>query len=239
MAKPLSKVLHLVNRFIKGVVGLLLIPPAVGLALGIHQQLEEVSVGSRSFAQWMMVGAISYVGIHLFVYKPRALWRVQHRLLSRVALWLFGGQVTTANTKSEPPTGKKSSKASGEGPGGSALLVLSPYLVPLYPVLVCVIAWVLSRWAGWEFVMPVASFLIGASLLLHWVMAADELQQDRNRFPIESYLMALAIIAFSSLLIVGVCVPMVAEPFSLPGVFAEMLDEAKEIYTTVIHRLFF
>lgn len=242
MAKVISTTLHRLGRLVKALIGLLLIPPAIGVALGIRQQLDTWLVGSKSFTEWIVLGAASYLGVHLFIYKPKLLFRVQHRLLSRLSVWLFGGQVATTAPKGEKSKsekkGKDKSKGEGEGSQGSTLLVLSPYLVPLYTLLVCLASWLLKRWLSPALVDSSAGFLIGASLTLHWVMAADDLQQDRSRFPLDAYLLALTIIALVSVLVVSVCLPMAVPDFSLPSVFADALARARTIYANVLHILF-
>ena len=242
MATPLSNALHWLGRFVKILIGVSLIPLALGIALGIRQQLERWLIGPKSFAEWVALGALSYLGLHLFVYKPQLLFRVQHRLLSRLSVWLFGGQVATTTPKGEPSKndkkGKGKSKGAGEGSQGSTLLVLSPYLIPLYTLFACLASWVLKRWLTPALVDPATGFLVGATLMLHWVMAADDLQQDRNRFPPDAYLLALSLIAVVTLVVVSLCLPMAVPDFSLPSVFAEALARARAIYTSVLHTLF-
>jgi hypothetical protein len=85
----------------------------------------------------------------------------------------------------------------------------------------------------------IAGLLIGASLSFHWVMTADDLQQHREQFPIDAYLLALGVIGLVSLLIVTLCMPLAVPGFSLPGVLAETLTTAGTLYTSVLHTLFF
>lgn len=237
----ISTLLHWLGRLVKALIGLLLIPPVIGLVLGIRQQLDAWLVGQRSFTEWIMVGSVSYLGVHLLVYKPRALFRIQHGLLSRLSVWLFGGQVAMVAPKGEKPKSEKKAEKDKNQSGssqGSTLLVLSPYLVPLYTLLVCLASWLLKRWLSPALVDPSAGFLIGASLTLHWVMAADDLQQNRGRFPPDAYLLALALIGLVSLLVVSLCLPMAVPGFSLPSVFAEALLHARAIYAAVFGALF-
>lgn len=243
MGELTSTVARWLGRLVKLVIGLCLLPPLVGLALGIWQQLDGAMAGSKSFAEWAMIGSTSYVGVHLFLIQPKALFRAQHRLLSKLSVWLFGGQVTT-----EPPKGEKREKRaekpekgakSSDGPQGSTLLVLSPYLVPLYAILVCVAAWALGRWADVPMLDPIAGVLIGATVSLHWVMAADDLQQNRSRFPFDAYVLALALIGLVSSVVVALCLPLAVVPFSIPAVFAEALRHSHAVYSTVFQALFY
>lgn len=244
MGELTSTVARWLGRLVKLVIGLCLIPPFVGLAAGIWQQLDGAMAGSKSFAEWAMIGGVTYVGAHLFVLQPKALFNAQHRLLSKLSVWLFGGQVTTEPSKGEKRSEKKTDKPekggkSSEGPQSSTLLVLSPYLVPLYAILVCVGTWALGRWADVPMLDQCAGALIGAAVSLHWVMAAADLQHNRSRFPFDAYLLALALIGLVSSTVVALCLPLVVVPFSIPAVFAEALRRSHAIYTAIFQALFF
>jgi len=234
MGKPLSILTRWLGRLVKALIGAALVPPVIGLARGISHQLEPLPAGGRSFAEWGLIGTAGYLGLHLLFYKPATLFQAQHQLLSRLSAWLFGGQVATVAPKGE----RKSSKVKSPSEGGSTLLVLSAYLVPLYSVLVCLASWVLHRWWGLGWLDAGTGVLIGASLTMHWVMTADDLQQRRERFPFDVYLPALGLIGLISLLIVGGCLPLAAPGFSVPGMLAEALAQAGAIYAAVFRALF-
>jgi len=238
MAKIVSRVSHSISRVIKGLVGIVLIPPAIGLALGIARQLSVVPAGRYSYSTWWHWGIVGYVGMHVLFYKPRALFRVHHAMLARVARWLFGGQVST--TEGGESKGKKSaSKGKGQSGGeGSTLVVISPYLVPLYVVLISVLAWAASHWIASAWVTGVMVCLMGASVSFHLAMTAEDFQEDRERFPIELYVMAMAISSIVSFIVVSVCLPLVLPDFSMPGVFLDAASSAQTIYATVVQTLF-
>lgn len=239
----MSALARWIGRLVKLLIGVALFPPFLGALAGIWRQLDEAAAGSRPFAEWLLIGVVSYVGVHLFAFQPKGVFRAQHRLLSKLSVWLFGGQVTTEPPKGEKRSEKKADrdqkgKGSSETFQGSTLLVLSPYLVPLYTMLVCVAAWVSRRWFSPSALDPVSGVLVGATLSLHWIMAADDLQQNRGRFPVDAYLLALALIGLVSSVVVTLCLPLAVPSFSVPAVFADALHQAQSIYTLVFQRLF-
>lgn len=248
MAKPISKLANFLSRLVNVTVGILLIPPVIGLLAGLRSQLAAVPVGDKSFFDWTVIGVAGYVTLHLLFYRPVALFRVQHGLLSRLAQWLFGGHVSTTGGKgargaerSEKPRGKGKDDEGGAPASGSTLLVVSPYVFPLYPVLACALAWALKHWLDPSVVDAPAAVVIGATLALHWVMTADDLQGGRaakSRVPLDTHLIALGMIGVISLLIVGAALPMAAPDVSWPAMLSEALARAGAIYSTVIQRLF-
>src|SRR3989338_4662358 len=93
---------------------------------------------------------ISYVGMHVLLYRPAPLFRISHRLFSTLAVWLFGGHVTSVEA-SRSGKGKGSKEGKGEGRGqaaaeGSTLVAFSPYVIPLYTLLTCAAGWGLKPW---------------------------------------------------------------------------------------------
>ena len=243
MAKSISKLLEWVGRLIKGLIGLLLIVPLITMGIAVLDQLSAIPVGSRSLAGWAVIGSWSYLGVHLLFYKPTTLFRTHHRMLSKLAIGLFGGQVSTATPAGggEKPKarGKARAERGGESSQGSTLLVLSPYLIPLYTLLVCVGSWISRRWWESTSVELVTGLLLGASLTMHWVMTADDLQQDRDRFPLDAYLPALAIIGLISLFVVCLCLPLAVPGFSPPSVLTDTFVHSKAVYLAAVRTLFF
>lgn len=238
MAKPFSSLSRFLSRLIKTLVGVALIPPAIGLATGISQQLALVPSGSYAYSTWWRWGLLGYAGLHVLFYKPRALFRVHHTLLATIARWLFGGQVKTTGDGSSKGS-RSSSKNKERAPAeGSTLVILSPYVVPLYVVLLSLAAWCLEQWVRSEWLTGFMVGLIGASVAFHVAMTAEDFQQDRAQFPIELYVMALAISSIVSFIIVSVCLPLVLPDFSMPGVFLDAATRTQTIYANVVRTLF-
>jgi len=241
MAKPTSTRSPLLGRFVKGLVGLLLIPPVIGVALGIDQELASLTVWTYPAAHWMRWGAVGYVGVHVLFEKPAALFRFSHALLARVAVWLFGGQVATVgseSSKGETAPSKTKGKSPRASAQGSTLVVLSPYLVPFYAILLSGVAWLVGSWVSVEWLRGLLVLAIGASLAFHIAMTAEDLQEDRARFPVERHLVALALSSLVSLLLAGACLPLAVPGFSLLHALAQAATTAQGIYTAVANTLF-
>ncbi len=251
MAKKSSTVRVALARFVKGSVGALLIPPVVGLSTGLYEQLQAVPAGGRRAAYWFAWGLGGYIVTHLLLYRPKALFGLNHALLARLATWLFGGQVSTVGAEGEGGAaaskpakgrGKKSKgKDSDDGPApeqASTLVVISPYLVPLYLVLLCILASLATRFRhDWPLEAAIAVFL-GVSLGFHIAMTGEDLQQHGDQFPIETRLMALAISILASVSVAAACLPWAFPDFSVGAVFGHAASQTHDIYASVFHALF-
>ena len=253
MAKLTSKVSEVSGRIIKGIVGIVLIPAVIGLAVAFVRGLEAVKDGAHTAAYWFTWGLGSYVGLHLLLYRPKVLFGLNHALLARLGTWLFGGQVSTVGaeesgaTKSSKPKkrGKKRSKDGDEDGGGgdapeaaSTLVVISPYLVPLYVILVCLFAWTAHRKDYTWLFHALVGTSIGAALAFHISMTGEDLQEHAEQFPIETRLMALAVSILASLAVATLCLPLAYAGFSAPSVWTDAAATTRAIYTNIFQTLF-
>lgn len=239
MGKATSKLRDGLGLFVKALVGLALIPPLIGLVAGTLHQLDAVIAGSRSAGSWAGIGAVAAVGMYLFLYQPAALFQAQHRMLSGLSTWLFGGQIATGEAKAESKSAKSRTKAGTAAMGsGSTLVVLSPYLVPLYTLLGALAAWAARGWWSADVVNAVSAVWLGATLMFHWIMAARELQEHRERVPFASYVLAVVLIGLGSLILVVAVLPAAVPGVSVSGIFAEAAGLTRDTYVTVFRTLF-
>ena len=240
-----SKLAALLGRALKVVMVVVVVPLAVGLLAGVLRQLEELRAAGASVREWIVWGFLTYVGLHVILYRPVALFRINHRLFSALAVWLFGGHVTSveqagsARNESRPNKGKRSRGESKESEArGSTLVAFSPYVIPLWTVLACAAAWALSHWWDWALIGAPVSFLIGMTTAFHWVMTADDLQPQRERWHVETYLLAVGLVFVLTLLISAAALSVAVPGFSFVEALGDGLSRAQTIYTTLIRRLF-
>jgi hypothetical protein len=242
MAKTTSNITAGLARFVKVAMVAVLTPLTVGLLQGILGQLEVLSASGATFREWVEGGVATYVGLHMLLYRPVSMFRVSHRIFSVLASWLFGGQVASVDaTAGSAGGGKgKGKRAKREGATqGSTLVAFSPYVIPLYTILVAAAGLLLRQWLDRSLVDGPLSFLIGVTIAFHWLMTADELQQQRGRWHVETYLLALGLVFVVTLLLGGACLPWAVPEFSFAPALADGLSRTHAIYTTLIQRLFF
>jgi hypothetical protein len=159
-------------------------------------------------------------------------------MFSILAAWLFGGQVTSV----QDAGGGKGKSAKGDSgqriAASSPLVAFSPYVVPLPTLLVCVLGWLLARWWERAAVDGPVSFLIGVTMAFHWIMTADDLQSQRARWHVETYLLALGLVFLLTLLIAAVCLPLVVPEFSFIHALSTGFEHTQALYTSLVQHLF-
>ncbi|PIQ83622.1 MAG: hypothetical protein COV75_06680 [Candidatus Omnitrophica bacterium CG11_big_fil_rev_8_21_14_0_20_63_9] len=245
MEKITSKLSGWVGRAVKVVMVALVIPLTAGLLLGFLEQLDIPSLSGSTFRQFVVGGFAAYVGVHVLLYRPVGWFQASHRLFSTLAVWLFGGQVASTERSAPAPkvkpgkTGKSDGGPRGGSAEGSTLVAFSPYVVPLYTMLTCAAAWLAAQWIDRRFIDGPAGVLIGATMAFQWVMTADDLQPQRERWHLETYLLAIGLIVVLTLVIAGACAPWAIPEFSFARAMSEGLTHTQAILTSVVQQLFF
>ena len=238
MVKAFSKIGEVIGRLMKAVVVIILVPLAIGLLLGILEQLELTRIGSHSARQLVTWGFSAYVAIHIILYRPETLFQLSRRVFSAIAVWLFGGQVSSVE---ERGGGKAKSGKAGKASAsaqGSPLVAFSPYVIPSYLALVCGSAWIAARWMSHWRLDAAISVLIGMTIAFHWLMTADELQEQRKQWHVETYLLAIGLVFVLTLIIGGACLPLALPEFSFVRALGDGVARAQMMYAAIIQRLF-
>lgn len=232
-----DRVKYWLARALKIAMVAVLLPLAVGLLMGVASQLDVVSVSGGTVREWVRWGFVTYVGVHLLLVRPVRLFRASHAIFASLAVWLFGGQVSSV-AQAGGGKGKRAAAKADPAGQGSTLVAFSPYVVPLYAVLTCAAGWLLSRWVDHVWVDGPVAFLLGFFMALHWLMTADDLQAQRSRWHFETYLLALGLVFVLTLLIAAACAPWTLPDFSFVRALSDGLARAQTIYTTNFQRLF-
>jgi len=242
MARTESNLAQILGRTIKWLVVVTLVPLGLGLLQGLLKELETASASGATFRQLALWGFWSYLGVHLVLLRPVPLFQASHRLFSLLAVSLFGGQVTTVEGATESTGTGKSRRGktarNGVSAEGSPLVAFSPYVVPLYLILVCAAGFFLRQGIARAFVDVPISFSLGMTAAFHWLMSLDHLQEQRSHWPLEVYLMAIGLVFTATLLIGSACIPWAIPEFSFIRALSDGLSRAQKTYGVLIHVLF-
>ncbi len=234
----------IVGRSLRILLGLLLVPIALGATQAFQDELERSGVGARPF----MRGLTIYLFIHLVIYKAKWLFDASHAVLSRVAGFVFGGKVVAMGTgggaggeKEKGGKSKKGGKEGGQGGGtggGSPLVALSPFLVPTYVMLLAIAVGVVGMWHDLGRWSPVLCGLVGALLAFHWLMTLETIQQRKETIASAGYVLTVVLTYVISLSITAVALPLVVRAFAFPAYLASAYDASRAVYAALTHQLF-
>jgi hypothetical protein len=189
-----------VVKFCKFIAALLLLPALWGSVHFLFGFLVDATAG----AAWPVVPTACFAagfGLWVLFYftgpRPMALYVFAHELSHALAVWLSGGRVSRFKV------GAKGGQVVADKT--SALIVLAPYLLPLYPV-VLGLSWALVVWVqpSWEQAEGLFLFLWGVSWGFHYTFTGSVLKTSQSDFSSQGYFFSFVVIALGNvLLIVG------------------------------------
>ena len=244
MAKARLDVSELLARLVKSVMVVLLVPAVIGLVQATLHYLDTIPLQHRTASYWIQWGFVAYTAVHLLLYRPRPVFLASHRMFSVLATWLFGGHVTSVEDGSAATRTSRRRRTRGNGDevssgaAGSPLLVFSPYVIPFYTLLVCGLASLLRPWVPAMYLEIPAVFLVGVTLAFQWIMTADDLQEQREQWYMETYLLAIVFVFLFTLILACVTLPWVLPSFSFSAAMADGVARAHAVYDGIWRQLF-
>ncbi|MBI4340911.1 MAG: hypothetical protein HY598_01370 [Candidatus Omnitrophica bacterium] len=243
MGSVSSKITQGLGRALKMFIVAVLLPLPIGLLTGVVEQFEAIQVAGGNAWHLVYSGFLTYAGCHVLLYRPVGLFRAGQWIFSTLAVWLFGGQVSTTDNTAGGGQGKggrkpKAPKSDGAA-YGSPLVAFSPYVIPVYLVLACAVAWLAARVVQRRWVDGPAAVLIGVTTAFHWLMTADDLQPQRERWHVETYLLAIGLVFLLTLLIGAACVWWALPDFSYYQALRDGWAASLRIYQAATRQLFF
>ena len=184
----------MVKRILKTLIGLAVLPVAVGTALAFSNALSNISVVS-GILRVLERGVLVYLLFHILVMRPVYIYVLGHEFVHVIATWLCGGKVVSFNVT--PAGGNVVTSKT------NFFIELSPYFVPIYTILLGVV-YLLLR--GLDKTFPhmalVFLFLIGFTLAFHFAMTSEVIRMQQPDIAKSGLVFSLVVILVSNLIIV-------------------------------------
>ncbi len=214
-------------KWLKFILGLLLLPVCAGGAMALWQALRA-SAGADRVWMGLASGAGCWLVIYLLLPKPMWVYVVGHELTHAVWTWLFGGRV-------------KKFRASAAGghvvvTKSNFLIALAPYFFPLYALLV-VAAFALGRLV-WNLQPYVVWFhlLLGAAYAFHVTLTFHILKSNQTDISSQGYLFSAVVIFLGNLSVLLVAIPLLAGAVDLGTVLGWWVDSTRLLLTRLAVR---
>jgi hypothetical protein len=202
-------------KWVKFIVGLLLLPVCAGAAMALGQVIRS-SGGADTFWVALLAGAGCWVAVFLLLPKPMWIYVFGHELTHALWNWVFGGQL-------------KKFKVTSDGghvvvTKNNFLIALAPYFFPLYVFLVVLVfagghlAW------GWSRYLVVFHLLVGAAYAFHLTLTWHVLQTRQSDITSQGYLFSLVVIFLGNVLVLLVGIPLLTDQVRLVQAFTWWVD---------------
>ena len=161
----------MLKKLFKTLLGILLIPLAVGTAQAFYSQIAGISILSGTL-RILERGVFAYLIFHVLIMRPVYIYVLGHEFVHVLATWLCGGHVVSFSVT---PSGGNvvTSKT-------NFFIELSPYFVPIYTLLAGAVFIFLK---GMDKISPSMSaiflFAVGVTLAFHIVMTTEVIKMQQ------------------------------------------------------------
>lgn len=217
----------MISLIIKSLIGVLLIPAAIGSTAAFYNNMilvKELSVNMRFFL-W---GIASYVVLHIFFYKPVYVYVLGHEAIHAATAWLFGGRV-------------KSMKVSKEGGSvatdkSNFVIELSPYFVPVYTIIILAVYFIIS--ASYKINSATFIFLIGFTLAFHLISTVEILKVKQPDIMKSGYIFSITLVYILNLAVISLVFGTLFADFEIVKYFKDVYVSSRGIYGAIIKQLF-
>ena len=216
------------SKFFRTILGILLIPLAIGVAKAFYVQIGNLSVVSHTL-HILERGMLLYFAFHIVVARPAYLYVLAHEFVHVIATWLCGGHVVAFNVT---PSGGNvvTSKT-------NFFIELSPYFVPLYTLLMGPI-YLVMRSMGQESptISAVFVFLVGVTLAFHFAMTSEVLRLQQSDITKSGIILSFVLIFIGNLVvIIGAFSPIFSD-ISFLDFLKSSAENSGEVYKTIYSR---
>ncbi len=221
----LFPILCAVPKWVKLVIGLLLLPLCVG-ALGALGMVLRASGKADTIWVPALAGGACWLVVFLLLPKPMWIYVVGHEFTHALWTWAMGGSV-------------KKFKASSKGghvviTKTNFLIALAPYFFPLYAVIaVLVFAGGNLVW-GWTRYLPWFHLFLGAAYAFHVTLTIYALKESQTDITSQGYLFSAAVIFLGNAIVLLVGIPMVTGQVTVLNAMTWWVDCTREGVMRVI-----
>ena len=203
------------SRWIKLVIGILLLPACFGEASALSRVLSAAG-NAHTFWVALVGGAACWLTVFLLLPKPMLVYVFGHELTHALWAWVFGGRV-------------KKFKASSRGghviiTKSNFVIALAPYFFPLYVALVILIYVIGHLIWNWQQYVPWFHFLIGAAYAFHVTLTWHILQTRQSDITDQGYVFSGVVIWLGNILVLLVGIPLLTARVSLLDTFGWWLN---------------
>jgi hypothetical protein len=215
---------------LKILLGIFTLPVCAGVSVGFYESLSRIKIMSYYQQKYFIVGAVSYLVVHAIVLKPAYLYILGHELMHAIAALLSGGKVKSIRVSSRG--GSVSTTKS------NIFIALSPYLFPLYTVLVSVVWFSLNYFMKTKLNYSLFLFAIGFTLMFHIVLTVDFLKIKQTDLLHAGHLFSMCLIYIINLIIVGLVFSLLFKDMVFENFLQCSYLKAKDIYAAIFRQLF-
>jgi len=215
-----------VRKFVKWLIGLLLLPVCAGVASAVWRLLRASGYADTTWVP-LLAGALCWGVIYLLLPRPMWLYVAGHELTHALWAWLLNGEVRQLriNSRGGHVVVSKS----------NFVIALAPYFFPFYAALV-VVMFLLARLAlPWPRLEVWFLLLLGVAYGFHLTLTGHVLKTRQSDITAHGYLFSAVIIFLGNALVLLLGLPALTSSTEIPTAFLWCWEDTLRLLESV-HR---
>lgn len=216
-------------RILRFIISILLIPVCVIVTMSFYNGIFSIKNVSES-GLYFILGALLYSIIHLLLFRLDFLYVFGHESMHAVATFCSGGKASNMKVS------KKEGSVKTTTP--NFFVMLAPYLIPVYTVIIALIYFLLSFYIDVAKYTRVFIFLIGFTLMFHLAYTAESMRGKQSDLIKTGYFSSISFIYIVNLVTVFLIISLLFEDASFIDFITSIYVKTKYFYWSFWKQLF-
>jgi len=216
-------------RILRLFISILLIPVCVIVTLSFYEGIFSIKDVSKS-GVYFILGALLYSVVHLLLFRLDFLYIFGHECMHAFATFCSGGKASNMKVSGKEGSVKTTTP--------NFFVMLAPYLLPVYTVLVAIVYFILSFSIDVTRYSDIFIFLIGFTLMFHLAYTAESMRDKQSDLIKAGYLSSIAFIYTVNLVIVFLIISLLFKEVSFTEFMSRVYVKTKFFYYFFWKQLF-
>jgi len=216
-------------RILRLFISILLIPICVIVTLSFYDGIFSIKDVSKS-GLYFILGALLYSVMHLLLCRLDFLYVFGHECMHAFATFCSGGKASNMKVSGKEGSVKTTTP--------NFFVMLAPYLLPVYTVLVAIAYFILSFSIDITKYSGTFIFLIGFTLMFHLAYTAESMRDKQSDLVKAGYLSSISFIYIVNLIIVFLIISLLFREVSFIDFISKVYVKTKFFYYSFWKQLF-
>lgn len=219
----------MIGKVIRFIFSVLLIPACVAFTITFYNGVIDIRGMSQSGLIFIL-GALSYSILHLILFKLDFLYVLGHEAAHAIATFFSGGKVLGMKVSAKEGSVKTTSP--------NFFVMLAPYLVPVYVVILALVYFILSFFMDVSRLSGYFMFFIGFTLMFHLAYTAESIREKQSDLMKTGYFFSISFIYIVNIVIAYFIISLLFPKLLFFDFISASFEKSKQFYYSFWRQLF-
>lgn len=219
----------MIIKILRFILSILLIPTCTAVTISFYNGVGSIKNISYSGLIFIL-GAFSYCIAHLLLFKLDFMYILGHEVMHAIATFFSGGKVFGMKVSNKEGSVNTSSP--------NLFVMLSPYLVPVYVILIALVYFTLSFFTDVSRFSTHFIFFAGFFLMFHLVYTAESIRDKQSDMMKTGYFFSFFFIYIVNLILVFFIISLLFPQALFSGFISASFEKSKQFYYSFWKQMF-